>query len=77
MNIFFFKLGFKFSVFNVMNLCSFRFDVNVKALFQVSSGHKNLSNKDPDKLISDLFFSCFCCSHSRFNLEKRRVSSAC
>ena len=60
-----------------MNLCSFRFDVNVKALFQVSSGHKNLSIKDPDKLISDLFFSCFCCSHSRFNLEKRGVSSAC
>lgn len=55
-----------------MNLCSFRFDVNVKALFQVSLGHKNLSIKDPDKLISDLFFSCFCCSHSRFNLEKKR-----
>lgn len=60
-----------------MNLCSFRFDVNVKALFQVSSGHKNLSIKDPDKLISDLSFSCFCCSHSRFNLEKKGVSSAC
>lgn len=60
-----------------MNLCSFRFDVNVKALFQVSSGHKISSIKDPDKLISDLYFSCFCWSHSRFNLEKRGVSSAC
>ena len=53
-----------------MNLCSFRFDVNVKALFQVSPGHKKLSIKDQEKLISDLSFSCFCCSHSRFNLEK-------